>query len=76
MACTLTRRPLDPQVVETLCFYCQIKGVPRDRVTDMAVELAIAVDLGHVLDRRVSELSGGMKRRVSLAISLCGEPVR
>lgn len=61
-------------VAETLRFYCQVKGVPTERITDAAVELAIAVDLGHVLDRYVGNLSGGMKRRVSLAIALCGSP--
>ena len=61
-------------VYETLRFYCQVKGVDAERVRDVAVELATLVDLGHVLDRRVGQLSGGMKRRVSLAISLCGAP--
>lgn len=61
-------------VVETLRFYCQLKGVPKDRRMDLAIELAMAVDLGHALDRPVGQLSGGMKRRVSLAIALCGEP--
>ena len=75
-------------VLETLQFYCHLKGVPKWRVAAMALELAIAVDLGHVLGssgrsqdasgrtapRSVGQLSGGMKRRVSLAIALCGDP--
>ena len=32
-------------VVETLRFYCQIKGVPKDRISDAAVELAIRIGL-------------------------------
>ena len=40
----------------------------------MAFDRAAAVDLGHVPHRFVGRLSGGMKRRVSLAVSMIGEP--
>ena len=34
----------------------------------------MAVELGYAADRLVSRISGGMKRRVSLAIALLAEP--
>ena len=61
-------------VIETLLFYCRIKGVPPGQMRDLATDTAFAVDLGHVPNRLVGKLSGGMKRRVSLAISLIGNP--
>jgi len=61
-------------VVETLLFYCRLKGVPSDQVLRRARAYARSVDLSHVSGRLVAKLSGGMKRRVSLAISLVGEP--
>lgn len=61
-------------VVETLRFYCLLKGVPVGAVDDRAREHARSVDLMHVSTRLVGRLSGGMKRRVSLAISLVGDP--
>jgi len=61
-------------VVETLMFYCKVKGVPKAEQREMSLQAADNVDLGHVPQRFVGRLSGGMKRRVSLAISLIGDP--
>ena len=61
-------------VTETLAFYCRMKDIPQSAVNAVANEGAFAVDLGHARDRLVGRLSGGMKRRVSLAISLIGNP--
>ena len=61
-------------VVETLRFYCKLKAVPSGQWHQTAVDAAFSVDLGHARNRRVGRLSGGMKRRVSLAISLVGNP--
>ena len=61
-------------VVETLMFYCKVKGVPKAEQREVSLQAADNVDLGHVPNRFVGRLSGGMKRRVSLAISLIGDP--
>jgi len=61
-------------VVETLRFYCKVKGVPYGTWHDTAMKATAGVDLLHAKNRRVGKLSGGMKRRVSLAISLIGSP--
>ena len=61
-------------VEETLIFYLQIKGVPAKEWGESAQNAGAAVDLSHAYTRWVGRLSGGMKRRVSLAISLLGNP--
>lgn len=61
-------------VLEHLRFYLSLKGYSAEEVADRAVASAVAVELDHAANRHVSRLSGGMKRRVSLAISLLAEP--
>ena len=61
-------------VLEHLRFYLRLKGCPADEVADRASASAVSVELDHAANRRVSRISGGMKRRVSLAISLLAEP--
>lgn len=59
---------------ENLKFYGLMKGIAKG---DMAKEVAHAaqvVDLTADLDKRVSGYSGGMMRRLSLAIALLGNP--
>mmetsp|Transcript_24881 Transcript_24881/g.56295 ORF Transcript_24881/g.56295 Transcript_24881/m.56295 type:complete len:1783 (-) Transcript_24881:57-5405(-) len=55
-------------------FFARQKGI--DTPLDAAHEIAEAVGLGapEVYDRRAGALSGGMKRRLSIAISLLGAP--
>jgi ABC-type Na+ transport system ATPase subunit NatA len=61
-------------VKETLRFYCLMKGATPSAAGEQAQLHARSVDLMHVSSRMVGKLSGGMKRRVSLAISLVGDP--
>ena len=61
-------------VLEHLTFYLRLKGCPADEVKDRAQASATAVELGYAQDRLVSRISGGMKRRISLAISLLADP--
>ena len=63
-------------VSETLAFYCRLKSTGGRGQTGAAAAAAHAraVSLGHVAGRLVGRLSGGMKRRVSLGVSLVGEP--
>ncbi|MGX6428728.1 ABC transporter ATP-binding protein [Levilactobacillus yonginensis] len=59
---------------ENLKFYGLMKGIAK---ADMAKEVAHAaqvVDLTDDLDKRVAGYSGGMMRRLSLAIALLGNP--
>jgi ABC-2 type transport system ATP-binding protein len=59
---------------ENLKFFAQMKGVAKDGMTAAINHVAAVVDLTEDLDKRVSGYSGGMKRRLSLAIALLGNP--
>ncbi|KAL4523256.1 hypothetical protein Ndes2437B_g00384 [Nannochloris sp. 'desiccata'] len=61
---------------EHLSFYGRLKGLTTPRL-EAAVEAGLrAVNLwnGGVADKQVKTFSGGMKRRLSVAISLIGDP--
>ena len=57
-------------------FFGGLKGLPKDRLADIARAVASSVGLGapEVYTRRAGALSGGMRRRLSIAISLIGAP--
>ncbi len=59
---------------ENLAFFAQLKGVERHQLTAECQRVAKVVDLSNDLTKRVSGFSGGMKRRLSLAIALLGQP--
>jgi ABC-type multidrug transport system ATPase subunit len=61
-------------VRETLRLYAQLKGVPKAEWDAEADRAAQAVELSRAQGRQVVRLSGGMKRRVSFAISLIAAP--
>ncbi len=64
----------DLTVEEHLLFYARLKGVPS-KLEKERVDAAIAeVYLEKFRERKTSELSGGMRRRLSVAISLVGDP--
>jgi ABC-type multidrug transport system ATPase subunit len=57
-------------------FFASLKGLPSSRVPEIAASMAKAVGLGapEVYSRHSGQLSGGMRRRLSIAISLLGAP--
>ena len=59
-------------VLEHLRFYARIRGV--DQVEENVVEVTRAVGLGPFQHRMAAKLSGGNKRKLSLAIALMGNP--
>lgn len=59
---------------ENLKFYAQMKGIAKNEMKASIDHVAEVVDLTPDLDKRVSNYSGGMMRRLSLAIALLGEP--
>ncbi len=64
----------DLKVRQNLALFGRLYGLPRERLEARAKEV---LDLVHLQERsgsRVSELSGGMQRRVSLAAALLTDP--
>lgn len=60
--------------LENLKFFAQLFGVQKDQLKNRIDYTAGIVNLNQDLDKRVSNYSGGMKRRLSLAISLIQDP--
>ena len=59
---------------ENLEFFGKMKGVPSDKLKKEIEYIAEIVELTNDLKKLVSKYSGGMKRRLSLAIALIGSP--
>ena len=57
---------------ENLEFFGQLKGLSKKALKDEIAYVAQVVDLTEHLNKAVSGYSGGMKRRLSLAIALLG----
>ncbi|GCA65319.1 ABC transporter A, ABCA, partial [Kipferlia bialata] len=57
-----------------LLFYARLKGVPRHILRQHVADLLEAVNLTVSADVPAGALSGGMRRRLSVAIALCGRP--
>lgn len=59
---------------EHLILFGQLKGLTKLAATEEAEDLLIKVKLEHVANRQAGTFSGGMKRRLSVAISGVGDP--
>lgn len=59
---------------ENLSFFAQMTGLKKAELAESINQVAAIVDLTAHLGKKVSTYSGGMKRRLSLAISLLGQP--
>ncbi|CAI2381584.1 unnamed protein product [Moneuplotes crassus] len=64
----------DLTVQEHLLFYARLKGIPPKEESEKVEEAMQGVLLEKFAKFKVSQLSGGMKRRLSVAISLVGDP--
>ena len=60
---------------EHLELYGAIKGFTREQMDERAPVLLAGVKLLHVADKLAGTFSGGMKRRLSCAIALVGDPL-
>ena len=72
----LQEAALDPKQSgrELLNLQARLFGLPADERRRRVAELSGLVDIGEALDRRVKTYSGGMRRRLDLALSLMHEP--
>jgi len=64
----------DLTVMQTLFFFGRLYDLSRQNIRARADELLELVQLTDRRDQRVGTLSGGMRRRVSLAVSLIHKP--
>jgi len=60
--------------VENLLFYAGLYGIPRSEAKRRAMELLELVGLKDEAKKKVGEYSGGMKKRLNLAIALINDP--
>ena len=59
---------------ENLRFFCGVQGLANTRLAERVAAVSAFARLEPVLERRAGELSGGLKRRLNLAIGLLTEP--
>ena len=59
---------------ENMRFFAEMKGIAKQQINTEIARVAKIVDLTAHLDKHTSGYSGGMKRRLSLAIALLGNP--
>lgn len=64
----------DLTIEDHLLFYLRLKGIKTANETASVKKAVNEVFLTPHLKKKVKELSGGMKRRLSLSIALVGEP--
>eukprot|EP01062_Namystynia_karyoxenos_P053707 TRINITY_DN43666_c0_g1_i1.p1 TRINITY_DN43666_c0_g1~~TRINITY_DN43666_c0_g1_i1.p1 ORF type:complete len:1684 (+),score=362.42 TRINITY_DN43666_c0_g1_i1:86-5137(+) len=64
----------DLTCLEHLEFFCRLRCAPSRDPGRAAAALLLELGLESEADKRASELSGGMKRRLSAACALSGEP--
>ncbi|XP_030326469.1 phospholipid-transporting ATPase ABCA1 isoform X3 [Strigops habroptila] len=59
-------------VEEHIWFYARLKGLPEKKVKEEVEQMAVDVSLPHKLKARTSKLSGGMQRKLSVALAFVG----
>ncbi|CAH1856352.1 ABC transporter ATP-binding protein [Convivina intestini] len=59
---------------ENVAFFAEMKGINKQGLDQEIKRVADIVSLGDALYKNVAGFSGGMKRRLSLAIALIGNP--
>ncbi|XP_040186090.1 ABC-type organic anion transporter ABCA8-like [Rana temporaria] len=61
-------------VKENLEVFSQIKGFPRSKVKPEVEKVLCDLDIENIQDLRANKLSGGQRRKLTLAIALLGDP--
>lgn len=64
----------DLSVLENMEFFARLRGVPSDEIYERINRLLGFANLLEFMDRRAEHLSGGMKQKLSLAVTLLHEP--
>ncbi len=61
-------------VKENLEFICRVYGFSKEKTENKTEELSKQFGLSEILNKKAGKLSGGFKRRVSIAMALISEP--
>ena len=61
-------------VRENVAFGPKMRGIPKEKYIPLADEYLAKVGLSEFADKKIYELSGGMKQRVSIARALINDP--
>ena len=61
-------------VVDNAKYFCKLYGIPNREIDQRCEKVLKAVDLYDVRNRRPAEFSGGMKRRLNIALALLHQP--
>jgi ATP-binding cassette, subfamily A (ABC1), member 3 len=59
---------------ETLKIFALLRGVPRNEIARVSLQLADELNFTKHLDKRTKAYSGGNKRKLSTALALIGDP--
>lgn len=59
---------------QNLMYFGSLYSIPKNELKQKIEDLLSVLGLGHVIHKKVVEFSGGMKRRVNLAIGIINEP--
>ncbi|XP_017768274.1 PREDICTED: ATP-binding cassette sub-family A member 3 [Nicrophorus vespilloides] len=59
---------------ETITMFCLLRGFPRKDCSSVALKLSKDFDFTDHLNKKVRELSGGNKRKLSTALAIIGDP--
>lgn len=59
---------------EMLLFFCSVRGIQKQHLSDYVSRWLEMADLASYADRPCGTYSGGNKRKLQLAIALCGDP--
>ncbi|CAO1381209.1 unnamed protein product [Diamesa serratosioi] len=61
--------------IETLKIYSMLHGIPKDDIDSIITNLVEDLDFDKHLEKQIKILSGGMKRKLSTALALLGDPL-
>ncbi|WP_404811442.1 ABC transporter ATP-binding protein [Gemmobacter serpentinus] len=61
-------------VAQNVGFALQMQGKPKAQVAETARQMLDLVKLGHLADRKITQMSGGQQQRVALARALAAKP--
>ncbi len=67
---------LDPELsgIEAVKYSCMLKGVEKDRIAEIQVDVAEFTELGHFLNMPIRTYSAGMHMRLAFAIATANKP--